>query len=95
MGRRRKTKCLVCDDAAECRGLCSADYQAARYAIKTGATTEAELIASGSMLPRFAKPRSHLREHLFDVVRRRRAKSTTPPIELTPTLPLLTPAAMQ
>ena len=95
MGRRRKTKCLVCNEAAECRGLCSADYQAARYAIETGATSEAELVAAGLMLAKYAAPRSRLREQLAGVLRkqRRRMQLPLPTPTITTAIPLINPPA--
>jgi hypothetical protein len=77
MARKRKNSCLVneCGEPAACRGLCSADYQAARYAIEVNVTTEAELVEAGLMLPRYAKPRSQFREHLIDAKKRQRRKA--------------------
>ncbi len=71
--RKRKNSCLVCREPAVCRGLCTADYQAARYAIETGKTTEEQLIEARLMLPRYAtNATSEFRSALIDSLSRKK-----------------------
>lgn len=69
--------CRACGrQRVEIRGVCRACYQAARYAIRHGQTTEEQVIEAGLLLPAYKMPRSHFRSELAEWLsgRKRRKK---------------------
>ena len=55
---------------AATRGLCTACYQAARYAIRTGQITDEELVEDGLMRPRHMAATSPFRGRLAELLDR-------------------------
>lgn len=52
-----KTRCLVCTNKKQVRGLCGQCYAEARRAIRAAETTESELISQGLLLPTLQRGR--------------------------------------
>jgi predicted amidophosphoribosyltransferase len=75
----RREVCRSCQGRLEeIRGVCSRCYQAARYAIEIGETTDEELVSLGFWLPAYSRPRSEMRSGLADYLSRKKGRQCHP-----------------